>query len=110
MASPLDPFMHALFQGVLTVVLPMAVVGALIGVFKRDFESWIVNRLRALFHPRARIKPAETAEMDFDAPPVCPSCRKPMVKRMAKRGLKKDSRFWGCSTFPGCRGTRSISG
>ena len=42
------------------------------------------------------------------APPACPFCAKPMVLRTAKRGGTQGSSFWGCSTFPVCRGTRQI--
>jgi DNA topoisomerase I len=35
--------------------------------------------------------------------PVCPRCGSPMVKRSGPRG-----EFWGCSTFPKCKGTRSV--
>jgi len=37
------------------------------------------------------------------APPVCPKCGKPMIER---RNRKTEQKFWGCSTFPICRGVR----
>lgn len=40
--------------------------------------------------------------------PVCPLCTSAMVKRVAKKGANAGSQFWGCSTYPGCRGTRPI--
>lgn len=36
--------------------------------------------------------------------PSCPSCRLPMVKRTAKRGRYYGQGFWGCITFPRCKG------
>lgn len=36
--------------------------------------------------------------------PVCPKCRAPMILRENK---SNGSRFWGCMTFPLCRGTSS---
>lgn len=39
--------------------------------------------------------------------PECPLCGKSMLQRMAKRGASAGNRFWGCSGFPACRGTRS---
>jgi restriction system protein len=39
--------------------------------------------------------------------PECPSCGKPMVLRRAKTGKNVGQEFWGCSTFPACRGTRT---
>lgn len=36
----------------------------------------------------------------------CPECGAPMVKRTARKGSNAGSKFWGCSRFPECRGTR----
>lgn len=38
--------------------------------------------------------------------PACPLCSKPMVERVARKGVKAGGRFWGCSTYPACKGTR----
>jgi ribosomal protein L37AE/L43A len=35
--------------------------------------------------------------------PTCPKCGSPMIKRTGPRG-----EFWGCSTFPKCKGTRNV--
>ncbi len=43
------------------------------------------------------------------APPSCPVCTKPMVRRTAKRGNQPGNAFWGCSGYPACRGTRPIA-
>ena len=40
--------------------------------------------------------------------PVCPYCGKPMIKRMAKKGINSGKEFWSCSGFPNCNGTRPI--
>lgn len=37
----------------------------------------------------------------------CPDCGGPMVRRTAKADGRK---FWGCQTFPACRGTRDTDG
>jgi restriction system protein len=39
------------------------------------------------------------------AAPACPSCGSAMVRREAKRGANAGSYFWGCATYPKCRGT-----
>ena len=36
--------------------------------------------------------------------PRCPKCRSEMVKRTGPRG-----RFWGCSKYPKCRGSRDVA-
>jgi restriction system protein len=39
--------------------------------------------------------------------PACPHCQGPMVKRAARRGSSAGQEFWGCASFPKCRGTRA---
>ncbi len=38
----------------------------------------------------------------------CPVCDGPMVQRLTKRGTSSGKMFWGCSTYPDCKGTRPI--
>lgn len=38
----------------------------------------------------------------------CPTCGSAMVKRMARTGPRRGRKFYGCSRYPACRGTRSI--
>lgn len=40
--------------------------------------------------------------------PVCPVCGKPMIKRVAKKGINSGKEFWSCSAYPQCNGTRNI--
>ena len=37
--------------------------------------------------------------------PACPKCGTNMIRRTAKAGATPGKQFWGCSTFPKCRGT-----
>ncbi|MDP2782552.1 topoisomerase DNA-binding C4 zinc finger domain-containing protein [Devosia sp.] len=37
----------------------------------------------------------------------CPSCGASMVRRTARKGKHAGSKFWGCSKYPACKGTRS---
>jgi len=41
--------------------------------------------------------------------PACPLCGKPMIKRVAKKGMNSGREFWSCSDYPKCNGTRSIT-
>ena len=41
--------------------------------------------------------------------PSCPACGKDMVLRSAKRGAQAGKSFWGCSSYPDCRGTRDAA-
>lgn len=40
--------------------------------------------------------------------PTCPVCGKPMIKRVAKKGVNSGREFWSCSGYPQCNGTRNI--
>ena len=39
----------------------------------------------------------------------CPLCSSAMVKRTARNGSNAGNEFWGCSTFPKCRGVRLLA-
>ena len=41
--------------------------------------------------------------------PMCPMCGAAMVRRTAKRGTHAGSEFYGCSLYPECKGTRSLT-
>lgn len=41
------------------------------------------------------------------AAPACPLCGSGMVQRMARKGKDVGKRFWGCATYPKCKGTAS---
>lgn len=40
---------------------------------------------------------------------TCPACGAAMKVRVAKKGTNAGSEFWGCSTYPACRGTRAVA-
>lgn len=44
---------------------------------------------------------------DSDAP-KCPKCNRPMIKRVAKKGINSGHEFWSCSAYPECNGIRNI--
>lgn len=39
--------------------------------------------------------------------PNCPICGAVMIRRTARRGARRGARFWGCSRYPLCSGTRT---
>lgn len=53
------------------------------------------------------IKTEKTTQPDTNEE-VCPLCSSPMILRTAKKGKHAGSRFWGCSKFPKCKGTKNI--
>lgn len=56
--------------------------------------------------PYGALRPAEAPPAN-DAP-ACPVCGHSMVRRVAKRGAPAGNAFWGCSTYPKCKGTRPL--
>lgn len=66
---------------------------------------------RALGSPQTASFPplGSPASASPDSPggdPSCPVCLSPMVLRKARRGAQAGTLFWGCTRYPGCRGTR----
>lgn len=53
-------------------------------------------------------QPTSTPIQMTDASPVCPNCGGGMVKRVAKQGGNAGRSFWGCESYPRCRGIVAI--
>ncbi|MCR5254461.1 MAG: NERD domain-containing protein [Acetatifactor sp.] len=45
---------------------------------------------------------------DKDSPKICPLCGAPMILRTAQKGNNKGGSFYGCSTYPKCKGIRQV--
>ena len=52
--------------------------------------------------------PQQTAPLSAATESNCPQCGSTMVKRVARKGNNVGNEFWGCSTFPTCRGHRQL--
>jgi restriction system protein len=72
----------------------------------------LMNRERLLAQvPVRRPSVPVAAPPSTESPsPSCPKCSSVMVKRQARTGANEGSYFWGCSTFPKCRGTVATQG
>lgn len=53
------------------------------------------------------LRPETTVTNSETAPSGCPRCGASMQLRTARQGANAGSNFWGCSTYPKCRGTRA---
>ena len=42
--------------------------------------------------------------VESPASPSCPICGGVMTLRITRRGVDKGAHFWGCSSWPSCRG------
>ena len=54
------------------------------------------------------ISPAFSRRRDDQVPPACPHCGKAMMPRVAPLGKQSGQVFWGCTSFPACRGSRDM--
>lgn len=89
------------------------------GRFTAEAENFAVGRnvqlidgeqLKSLLEPNAHHRqPVSATTQGDDTGVKCPLCDNKMVLRVAKRGSQSGNRFWGCSDFPSCRGTRDVS-
>lgn len=67
----------------------------------------ILHLIRSVQSSGKMTIPRSASEPDHLAP-ACPSCGKEMKLRTAKRGINPGEKFWGCSSYPKCHGTRSL--
>ena len=113
MSTPLDYFIQQLQHRVWTQLFPLAILAMVVGVLIRSGIEKVAAALVRLLRARPKVVkanpgPAETGDAILDENPWCPECRKPMVKRTARRGENRGSVFWGCAGFPQCRGMRRM--
>ena len=57
---------------------------------------------------KARLAARDAAHAAAGDAPACPKCGKPMRERTAKRGVRAGKRFWSCTGYPECDGTRPL--
>jgi HEAT repeat protein len=65
-----------------------------------------VETLEGIGTPEALVAIEETTESLEPLTPTCPRCGNEMVLRTAKRGSNRGNQFWGCPSYPRCRGMR----
>jgi restriction system protein len=58
--------------------------------------------------PTRAAEPPKPTEMPPAAVPGYPRCGSAMIQRIAKQGANAGNPFWGCATFPKCRGVRGL--
>jgi restriction system protein len=68
--------------------------------------SWHAPRVE----PSFALSPVPPPQPSRPAAPSCPRCGASMVLRTAKRGGNAGGQFWGCSSFPKCRGIVAAGG
>ncbi len=76
---------------------------------RREFAAtviWQPSAIEGLNGITCREPIPAFAPTDPFASPVCPLCESSMEFMTAKMGAKTGTKFWGCTRFPECRGTR----
>lgn len=58
--------------------------------------------------PSTQAAPSPQPSTQTATSPLCPLCGSPMTIRTARKGTNAGSQFWGCPTFPDCKGTRPL--
>lgn len=85
-----------------------------IGAFSKDAQAFAEGRNIELVNANTLLRAAtgsrlaplpSAARITPSQDPQCPKCGAPMVRRVAKQGGSKGQAFYGCSTYPQCRGT-----
>lgn len=80
-------------------------------LFAEDKPIWLIDgsellEMVARVQVQPNIKKPSTYKQPVATNPDCPLCGSAMVKRTARKGANAGNEFWGCSAYPGCRGTR----
>ena len=77
---------------------------------QKALEAIATGRLTpSLKTHRAHVKHVESIVKEKQSGENCPRCGSAMVRRTIKKGDKSGQEFWGCSTFPKCRGMRKMA-
>ncbi len=80
-------------------------------LFAEDKPIWLIDGSELLemvagVQVLPNIKKASAHQQPVASTPECPLCGSEMIKRTARKGANAGNEFWGCSAYPGCRGTR----
>lgn len=90
-----------------------------IGPFTVDARAFAEGRNILLLDANSLLKSKATRHASPPDPPLspqkplgpaCPKCKSPMVRRVATQGANQGKAFYGCSTYPKCRGLLPIAG
>ena len=110
-ALQIDQFTQALFGKVESAIIVCAILILVVGIplywLRLKAERGLIRVIRSARERRQAQKSAPDAT-SFETVPHCPICNALMVKRLARRGSRSGSTFWGCSNYPKCPGTRAI--
>ena len=80
-------------------------------LFAEDKPIWLIDGSQLLemvagVQVQPNIKKPSSYQRPVATSPDCPLGGSAMIKRTARKGANAGNEFWGCSTYPGCKGTR----
>lgn len=80
-------------------------------LFAENKPIWLIDGSELLemvagVQVRPNIKKTSAYQQPVATSPECPLCGSAMIKRTARKGANAGNEFWGCSLYPGCRGTK----
>ena len=108
--AQIDQFTQALFGNAESVIIVCAILTVVVGIplycLRLKAERGLIRVIRSSRNKRQTEKSAVNTNSS-ETVPHCSVCNALMVKRLARRGSRSGSTFWGCSTYPKCRGTRA---
>jgi restriction system protein len=67
-------------------------------------DEFLVLLKKARNQPFPIIKDNDNKVLEERKAPLCPKCGREMVIRIAKKGINIGEKFWGCPSYPQCRG------
>src|ERR1041385_1868020 len=109
--AQIEQFTQALFGKAESVIIVCAILILFVGIplywLKLKAEGAFIRGIRSARRRRQTQKSAAASADASQLIPHCPVCNALMVKRLARRGSSAGSTFWGCSSYPKCRGTRA---
>ena len=109
--TQIDQFTQALFGKAESVIILCAILTVVVGIpfywLRLKAERGLIRVIRSSRNKRQTEKSAVNTNSS-ETVPHCLVCNALMIKRLARRGSRSGSTFWGCSNYPKCRGTRAI--
>jgi hypothetical protein len=87
-------------------VIPIAFVAGAVLSFNQRRQKRSVHSERAVRPFTGSSRPAVSQSGQSGITPACPRYGLLMVRRTARRGTQAGTSFWGCTSYPACRGTR----
>ena len=110
MASPdLNPFIKQLGSQTLAVVIVAGVIGIALYAVRMSVERWVERKVRSWKSARRAKRYEGMSDDEILDDAKCPNCAGTMILRTARKGANAGERFWGCGSFPKCKGTRQVS-